>query len=94
MNHYIRYSRIITRITARNMYPSQRESAFKIMELLVCSRRPLKKYEVQGFFATGEDGTVDYENRALRDDIKDLCGCLVDIYDGDTIDFVHTTVKQ
>ena len=63
------------------------------MGLLTFSYRPLKKYELQGYFALNEDGTVDYENRALRDDIKDLCGCLVDTY-GDTIDFVHTTVKQ
>ena len=90
---YHRYFRIFTRIEIRNIYSSQRESAFKIMGLLAFSKRPLKKYEVQGFLALNEDGTVDYKNRALKDDIKDLCGCLVDVY-GDTTDFVHKTVKQ
>ena len=40
-----------------------------------------------------EVGNVYYENKSLRDDIKDLCGSLVEVYSGDTIEFVHTTVK-
>ena len=40
-----------------------------------------------------EVGNVDYLNNSLREDIKDLCGSLVEVYSADTIEFVHTTVK-
>ena len=36
--------------------------------------------------------TVDFDGRRLRDDIKELCGCLVDVRDG-KLELVHTTAK-
>ena len=87
-----RYGRIIDRIN-RNSSSSQRQSAFKIMNLLALSKRPLKRYEIQGFFSIAEDGTIDHESLSFRDNIKDLCGSLVEICSGDIIDFVHGTVK-
>ncbi|KAF8417488.1 hypothetical protein EV426DRAFT_540278, partial [Tirmania nivea] len=86
------YGRIIDRIN-RNSSSSQRQSAFKIMSLLALSERPLKRYEIQGYFSVTEDGTVDHENFSFRDNIKDLCGSLVEICSRDIIDFVHGTVK-
>lgn len=84
--------RIVERIK-RDSTSSQLQAAFKVLGLLACCRRPLKKREIQGFFSISIDGTVDYENRCLRDDIKDLCGSLVEIC-GDAVEFVHRTVKQ
>ncbi|KAF8441250.1 hypothetical protein BGX38DRAFT_1134072 [Terfezia claveryi] len=86
------YGRIIDRIN-RNSSSSQRQSAFKIMSLLALSKRPLKRYEIQGFFSIAEDGIIDHENLSFRDNIKDLCGSLVEVCSGDIIDFVHGTVK-
>ena len=63
------------------------------MGLLAFAKRPLKKHEIQGFCSMNEVGNVDHENHSLRDDIKDLCGSLVEVYSADTIEFVHTTVK-
>ena len=63
------------------------------MGLLAFAKRPLKRHEIQGFCAINEVGNVDYENNALRDDIKDLCGSLVEVYSSDTIEFIHSTVK-
>ena len=40
-----------------------------------------------------ELGNVDYENKSFRDDVKDLCGSLVEVYSADAIEFVHSTVK-
>ena len=63
------------------------------MGLLAFAKRPLKKHEIQGFCSMDEVGNVDYLNNSLREDIKDLCGSLVEVYSSDTIEFVHTTVK-
>lgn len=63
------------------------------MGLLAFAKRPMKKYEIQGFCSMDENGNVDYQNNCLRDDIKDLCGSLVEVCPGETIEFIHTTVK-
>jgi hypothetical protein len=60
---------------------------------VVCAKRPLKWLEIQGALAIDlVRGIVDFEGRCLRDDIKDLCGCLIEIQD-DTLELVHTTAK-
>ena len=63
------------------------------MGLLAFAKRPLKKHEIQGFCSMDEVGNVDYEKKSLRDDIKDLCGSLVEVDSAGTIEFVHITLK-
>jgi len=60
----------------------------------VCARRPLKISEIQGAVSIDLDREiVDFDGRRLRDDVRDLCGCLVDVRDGN-FELVHTTAKQ
>ena len=88
------YGKILERLQRTAKSKSQHECALKIMRLLTTAKRPLKAYEIQGFFSINpDDGVVDYENLSLRVDIKDLCGSLVEIFSSDTVDFVHNTVK-
>ena len=55
----------------------------------------MKWYEIQGAVSIDlEQWTVDYDSRCLRIDAKDICGSLVEIHDGVTVDLVHLTAKQ
>ncbi|KAI5820878.1 hypothetical protein BZA77DRAFT_300146 [Pyronema omphalodes] len=86
------YDRIVNRIY-NNTNAAQRSQAECILGWVVCAKRPLKWLEIQGALAIDlERGIVDFEGRCLRDDIKDLCGCLIGIQD-DTLELVHTTAK-
>jgi hypothetical protein len=63
-----------------------------ILGWVVCVKRPLRMHEIQGAVSIDLDGkTVDY-GRRLRDEVKELCGCLVDVRDG-KLELVHTTAK-
>lgn len=68
--------------------------ASKLLGWLVCARRPLKWHEIQGAIAIDlETQTIDFEKRKLWVDSKHLCGSLVEIRAGGTIELVHTTAK-
>ena len=50
-------------------------------------------HEIQGVVSIDLVGkTVDFDGRRLRDDIEELCGCLVVVRDG-KLELVHTTAK-
>ena len=54
----------------------------------------MKWYEIQGAVSIDpEQQTVDYDNRCLHVDVKDICGSLVEIHDGITVDLVHLTAR-
>jgi hypothetical protein len=40
-----------------------------------------------------EQGDINFEERQLLDDAKDLCGSLVEIRPDQTVELVHTTAK-
>jgi len=64
-----------------------------ILGWVVCAKRPLEIHEIQGAVSIDLEGkTVDFGGRRLRDDVKELCGCLVDVRDG-KLELVHTTAK-
>ncbi|KAF8454825.1 hypothetical protein BDZ91DRAFT_852907 [Kalaharituber pfeilii] len=88
------YERIVTRIYS-NSSNAQKENACRILDLIVCARRPLKKYEIQAVFAMGDmrDRTVDFAQNSLLDDISDLCGSLIEVEKDNTIHFVHMTAR-
>ena len=87
-----RYDRIVNRIST-NPIQAQKVQAMCILGWTVCARRPLKIYEIQGAVSIDLDGmTVDFDSRRLREDVRELCGCLVDVRDG-TLELVHTTAK-
>ncbi|KAF8457346.1 hypothetical protein BDZ91DRAFT_767253 [Kalaharituber pfeilii] len=69
--------------------------ASQILDLIACSRRPLKKHEIQGVFAIGdmEDRTVNFEQPSLINDIGNICGSLVEVNMDGTVQFVHTTAR-
>ncbi|KAF8459944.1 hypothetical protein BDZ91DRAFT_785581, partial [Kalaharituber pfeilii] len=86
------YERIVVRIYSTNNV--QRRNAGRILDLLACSRRPLKKHEIQAVFAIEmKDRTVDFEQRSMIDDIGDICGSLIEVNTDGAIQFVHMTAR-
>ncbi|KAF8454287.1 hypothetical protein BDZ91DRAFT_842142, partial [Kalaharituber pfeilii] len=87
------YERIVGRIYSTSN--AQRQNAAQILNLIACAKRPLKKHEVQAVFAIGDvqEGTVDFAERALIDDINDLCGSFIEVNKEGTIQFVHMTAR-
>jgi len=86
-----RYARIVDRVLRD---PSVKEDATRLLGWLVCAKRPLKWHEIQGAISIDlEAQDVDFEERRLRVDSKDLCGSLVEKRTDGSIELVHLTAK-
>lgn len=74
---------------------TEHEDAEQLLGLLVCAKRFLKWTEIQGAMSIDPDAKiVDFDGRRFRADSKDLCGSLVEIRPGGTVELVHMTAKQ
>jgi hypothetical protein len=83
----------VDRILKSSKLPA-REAAAKLLGWLVCAKRPLKWHEIQGATSINlEIQNVDFEERKLRLDAKELCGSLVERRSDDTVELVHLTAK-
>lgn len=89
------YERIAHRVF-NNPIKAEREDAQEILSWVICARRPLKWYEFQGGIFSIDTGsqTVDFEDRRLRVTGRDLCGSLIEMRPGNTIELVHRTAKS
>jgi hypothetical protein len=91
-NSCIRYGRIVSQILDADS--TECEDAEQLLDLLVCAKRDLKWSEIQGAVSINLDTrTVDFEGRSFRVNSKDLCGSLVEIRPGGTVELVHVTAK-
>jgi len=69
----------------------------RFLNLLVCAKRPLRWYEIQGFFAfdpDDENEPVNYAARKLREDATELLSSLVVHHADDSVQLVHPTAKE
>jgi hypothetical protein len=74
---------------------TEREDAEQLLGLLVCAKRSLKWTEIQGAISINlDEQSFDFEGRSLRVGSKDLCGALVEIRPGETVELVHITARQ
>ncbi|KAI0538257.1 hypothetical protein GGR58DRAFT_312250 [Xylaria digitata] len=90
------YDRIISRLR-RDLIDNQWTMAQKIFGWLACAKRPLNWHEIQAALSlvlSDVDTSVlmDYHNHKLRDDIREICGSLVQRVDN-RIMFIHSTAK-
>ncbi|KAJ0110210.1 hypothetical protein J7T55_000642 [Diaporthe amygdali] len=91
------YARIVERIL--NQTTSTRKSdAQRLLQWLVCAKRPLKWYEFQATNCVDLNGD-DYDpkeisQRIWRENPKDICGSLIDHHKDGTVDFVHPTARE
>ena len=91
---YRSYKRIVTRIF-ENPNPAQRRTARQLLGWITCAKRSLKWQEIQGAMSINvEQRLVNFEGRQLPEDIREICGSLVDILSGNRIQLVHRTAKQ
>lgn len=69
-------------------------TARKLIGWITFAKRPLKWHEIQGATSIDvERGLVNFEGRQLPDDVRDICGSLVEILPGDRVQLVHTTAR-
>jgi hypothetical protein len=92
-NRAYSYERIMSRLKQSNS-PEEWKIAQKLLGWMVCARRPLKWHEIQGAVSIDPDEeTVDFDERKLRINIRDLCGSLIQVLPGDRMELVHSTAK-
>ena len=93
-----RYEKILRQIFDESPGVALRNKCVsRLLSLLVCAKRPLRWYEIQGFFAFDQDDEnepIDYDARKLRDDPMDLCLSLIEHHVDDSVQLVHPTAKQ
>ncbi|RWA12444.1 hypothetical protein EKO27_g2634 [Xylaria grammica] len=90
------YDKIIIRLQ-RDLGENQWTMAKKIFGWLACAKRPLNWHEIQAALSLVTDDfdkpvTMDYHDNQLRDDIREICGSLVQKLNN-RIMFIHSTAK-
>ena len=71
-----------------------KEDAARLLGWLVCARRPLKWHEIQGAISIDLGAQdVDFDERRLRVDSKDICGSLVEKSTDGCVKLVHLTAR-
>lgn len=91
------YDKILSQIFDMNTPPQKKKAIARLLSLLVCAKRPLRWYEIQGFFAFDPDDEarpVDHEFRKLRDDPTDLCLSLIEWHPDNSVQLVHPTARD
>lgn len=79
-----------------NTNEAERDAARKLLGWVIGAKRPLKWHEIQGAITiNADDQSVNFEDEKLRvDNVKDLCGSLVEILPGDRVSLVHRTAEM
>ncbi|KAI1368069.1 hypothetical protein F5Y08DRAFT_21916 [Xylaria arbuscula] len=90
------YHKVISRLR-RDLGENQWRMTTKIFGWLACAKRPLNWHEIQAALSmvihgSGSSFVMDYHNKQLRDDIRAICGSLVQKI-GNRIMFSHSTAK-
>jgi hypothetical protein len=89
-----RYARIVNRIFNNPSVAPQR-TAKKLIGWISFAKRPLKWHEIQGATSIDvERSIVNFRGRQLPDDVRDICGSLVEILPGDRVQLVHPTARR
>ncbi|KAL9618244.1 MAG: hypothetical protein Q9160_007014 [Pyrenula sp. 1 TL-2023] len=88
------YERVVKRVY-ENPNRGERIEAERLLNWIVCAKRPLRWHEIQGAVAIDLDaGEVDVESHLIYDNAKDICGSLVTILKDNSITMVHGTARQ
>ncbi len=88
----ISYDRIVHRLYESSN--PERQVAEKLLGWMVCAKRPLKWYEIQGAVSVGlNDRSYNFDERRLRVDLKDICGSLAQMHSEGTVELVHPTAR-
>ncbi len=78
---------------------AERNTALKVLTLVVCAKRVLYWREIQAIFCIDpEQATVEFDDR-LRVSCKELCGSLLDVIHSptgpdSTVHIVHSTARR
>ncbi|KAK8879910.1 hypothetical protein PGQ11_001204 [Apiospora arundinis] len=88
------YVRILQRITEGLPIPTV-ERVRQLLGWVCCAKRPLKWYEIQVAASIDlRSDQVIVEGRRLVDNAKDLCASFVEVHADQTVELVHSTVRE
>lgn len=87
------YDRILDRIRTR-LTAANRDRAFRVLEWVTCSYRPLKIYELEGGIAFGSDHTILDETTKVQSDLLTLCAPILEETADKSVGFVHFSAKE
>jgi hypothetical protein len=73
---------------------AQSKIAIRILQWIACAERPLKKYEVQDGIVLHDGNTVINDSTKVSKHVFDLCKPLLEDGPGETVRFIHSSVKQ
>jgi hypothetical protein len=92
LNLIFRYARIIERLKALGSQSNKR--AIKILQWMVCARRPLRVAELQNALVFDEDNFVLTDENKLPETVVNICKPLIQRQSDSTVTFVHFTVQE
>lgn len=91
------YPRSYDRIFARFRPPAaiiNTDRACRIFQWLICSQRPLKKFELRDAVTLHSENTINDDDTRVSERVFELCKPLVESGPNDIIRFVHVSVKE
>ena len=92
-----RYKDIIESLKAKlEKEPGDRWSkALEVLGWVVCAKRPLTYYELQGILSfNADEQTMDMDLNMLRHEVEDMLGSLVHVVPGHGVDLIHETAGR
>ncbi|KAF4976357.1 hypothetical protein FZEAL_6955 [Fusarium zealandicum] len=88
------YERILYRLM-NNQGPRLRKVIKKLLSWISLSKRPLRWFEIQALISIDlNNEIINDESRRLVDTCKDLCASFVEVHADQTIELVHSTVRD
>ncbi|CAG9975887.1 unnamed protein product [Clonostachys byssicola] len=86
------YDRILRRLMGEKQ---TRNITKKLLSWISLSKRPLRWFEIQAGISIDLDTeTINKGNRRLLDTSKDLCASFVEVHTDETVELVHSTVRE
>ncbi|KAF2141617.1 uncharacterized protein K452DRAFT_271241 [Aplosporella prunicola CBS 121167] len=88
------YDRILKRIFDDSVSSQQERSSKILLELVVCTKRPLAWHEIQGAISVDLIERIVDETRRLTGDWKDWGSSLLELRSDESVDLVHSSAKK
>lgn len=73
----------------------KRDIIKKLLSWVSLCKRPLRWFEIQAAISIDlEEDSINEDSRRLVDTCKDLCASFVEVHSDQTVELVHSTVRE
>lgn len=88
------YDRILHRLLNAEV-ETKKEIIKKLLSWVSFCKRPLRWFEIQAAISIElENDNINEHSRRLVDTCKDLCASFVEVHSDQTVELVHSTVRE